>query len=170
MFYDGTVIYNFPTVIEVQCPVDVTKFPFDTQTCTLQFGSWIYNGFQVDIDIKNDFADLTSMMSNVEWVVDKVTAEKHSTIYLCCSEPFPDVRYHLHITRKPRYYQTHILFPSMVITLLATLGYILPVDSGEKVALEVMVVLSLTVLQLLVADKLPPSAESTPWIGMYVYI
>jgi hypothetical protein len=107
------------------------------------------------------------MMSNVEWVVDKVTGEKHSTIYLCCSEPFPDVRYHLHITRKPRYYQTHILFPSMVITLLATLGYILPVDSGEKVALEVMVVLSLTVLQLLVADKLPPSADSRPWIGMY---
>ena len=70
------------------------------------------------------------MMSNVEWVVDKVTGEKHSTIYLCCSEPFPDVRYHLHIIRKPRYYQTHILFPSIVITLLATLGYILPVDSG----------------------------------------
>jgi hypothetical protein len=56
----------------------------------------------------------------------------------------------------------------MVITLLATLSYILPVDSGEKVALGVTVVLSLTVLQFLVADKLPPSAESRPWIGMYV--
>jgi hypothetical protein len=56
----------------------------------------------------------------------------------------------------------------MVITLLATLGYILPVDSGEKVAFEVTVVLSLTLLQLLVADKLPPSADSRPWIGMYV--
>ena len=107
-------------------------------------------------------------MSNAEWVVDKATGEKHSTIYLCCSEPFPDVRYHLHIIRKPRYYQTLILFPSMVITLLATLSYILPVDSGEKVALGVTVVLSLTVLQFLVADKLPPSAESRPWIGMYV--
>jgi hypothetical protein len=40
------------------------------------------------------------MMSNVEWVVDKVTGEKHSTIYLCCSEPFPDVRYHLHTGSK----------------------------------------------------------------------
>lgn len=55
----------------------------------------------------------------------------------------------------------------MVITLLATLGFILPVDSGEKVSLEVTVLLSLTVLQLLVADKLPPSAESTPWIGHF---
>jgi hypothetical protein len=51
--------------------LDVTKFPFDIQTCTLQFGSWIYNGFQVDINIKNDHADLTSLMSNVEWVVDR---------------------------------------------------------------------------------------------------
>jgi hypothetical protein len=63
---------NISTTV-VQCPLDVTKFPFDIQTCTLQFGSWIYNGFQVDINIKNDHADLTSMMSNVEWVVDKVT-------------------------------------------------------------------------------------------------
>ena len=35
---DGTMSYNFPTVISVLCKIDVTYFPFDTQICKLMVG------------------------------------------------------------------------------------------------------------------------------------
>ena len=29
------------------CPIDITWFPFDDQSCEMKFGSWTYNGFKV---------------------------------------------------------------------------------------------------------------------------
>jgi len=49
----GDVTYNFPTVIKSSCPVSVKYFPFDTQECRLQFGSWSHHGFDLDIVNRN---------------------------------------------------------------------------------------------------------------------
>ena len=44
---DGTMSYNFPTVISVLCKIDVTYFPFDTQICKLMVGfSFRFFSFQ----------------------------------------------------------------------------------------------------------------------------
>lgn len=85
--------------------------------------------------------------------------------YGCCPEPYPDVTYYLKLKRKPQFYLINLIVPSMLITVMAALGYYLPVESGEKVSLQITVMLSLAVFQLLVADKLPPSADATPIIG-----
>ena len=45
---DGSVQYNFPTVLNSVCRVTVTYFPFDTQSCRLKFGSWSHS--QRDLD------------------------------------------------------------------------------------------------------------------------
>ncbi|OPL21330.1 hypothetical protein AM593_06753, partial [Mytilus galloprovincialis] len=98
VYSDGSVYYNFPTLIEVICPIDVTSFPFDTQVCALLFGSWVYHGNQLDMLARDNPGDLSSMKTNVEWVIQKIVVERH---------------------------------------------------------------------ELLVADKLPPSADSTPWIMFF---
>lgn len=160
---DGTVYYNFPTVIEALCPIDVTNFPFDTQMCSLIFGSWSYHGLQLDFQA-NGQGDLSSMKDNVEWEVPQITSERHVAYYGCCPEPYPDVTFYVFLNRKPAFYVTNIITPSIMITVLVVLGFILPVSSGEKVSLEITVMLAMSVFQLLVADNLPPSADSTPWI------
>ncbi|MPC89453.1 Acetylcholine receptor subunit alpha-L1 [Portunus trituberculatus] len=45
--HQGKVFWPPPTKFRSTCPVDVTYFPFDDQTCILKLGSWIYDGFQV---------------------------------------------------------------------------------------------------------------------------
>ena len=37
--------------------MDVEYFPFDEQTCVMKFGSWTYDGFQVE---KNLYASLST--------------------------------------------------------------------------------------------------------------
>lgn len=46
---DGSVSYNFPTVLKSICRIDVTYFPFDTQVCRMTFGSWSHHGFELDL-------------------------------------------------------------------------------------------------------------------------
>lgn len=90
--------------------------------------------------------------------------------YGCCPEPFPDVTFTVEMKRKPKFYVLTIIFPCTLVLALAALGFILPADSGEKVSLEVTVLLSLSVFLLLVSDKLPASAETFPIIGgFYVH-
>ncbi|XP_076095428.1 neuronal acetylcholine receptor subunit alpha-10-like isoform X1 [Mytilus galloprovincialis] len=167
VYSDGSIHYNFPTIIEVICPIDVKSFPFDTQICALKFGSWVYHGHQLDIQPSQSPIDLSSMKSNVEWHIPNIEVEKNVVTYGCCLEPYPDVTFYIHIERKPAYYVTNIIIPSIMITSIGVLCFLLPVDSGEKASLVIMITLAMSVFQLLVADKLPPSAEATPWIMFF---
>lgn len=161
--------YNFPSKIETLCPVKVAKFPFDSQICSFMFGSWSYHGYELDLSSKINRADLSSVKENVEWIIDKAPAIRHEVYYGCCPEPYPDVTFYIYLSRKPDYYVTNIIIPSIMVTLVAALGFFLPVDSGEKVGLELTVMLAMSVFQLLIADHLPPSADETPWICKYCF-
>ena len=51
-------------------------------------GSWVYNGFKVNLKLQTDEADVSSYISNNEWDLLKAPAERHEVIYECCPEPY----------------------------------------------------------------------------------
>ncbi|AWO99643.1 putative neuronal acetylcholine receptor subunit alpha-10-like [Scophthalmus maximus] len=163
---DGQVMWDQPAITKSSCSVDVAFFPFDMQHCHLTFGSWTHNGNQMDLFNALDSADLSDYVDNVEWEVLGMPAKKNVILYGCCSEPYPDITFSLHLKRRASFYIFNLLIPCMMISFLAPLGFYLPADSGEKVSLGVTVLLALTVFQLLVAESMPPS-ESVPLIGKY---
>uniref|UniRef100_K7GF04 Cholinergic receptor nicotinic alpha 10 subunit n=1 Tax=Pelodiscus sinensis TaxID=13735 RepID=K7GF04_PELSI len=164
--YDGQVMWDSPAITKSSCKVDVSYFPFDGQQCRLTFGSWTYNGNQIDLLNGLATGDLTDFVENVEWEVLGMPAKRNVIIYGCCSEPYPDVTYTLLLKRRASFYIFNLLLPCVMISFLAPLGFYLPADSGEKVSLGVTVLLALTVFQLLVAESMPPS-ENVPLIGKY---
>nr|XP_047909193.1 neuronal acetylcholine receptor subunit alpha-10 isoform X2 [Anser cygnoides] len=161
---DGHIMWDSPAITKSSCKVDVSYFPFDGQQCRLTFGSWTYNGNQIDLRNRLDAGDLTDFVENVEWEVLGMPATRNVVTYGCCSEPYPDVTYTLLLKRRASFYIFNLLLPCVMISFLAPLGFYLPADSGEKVSLGVTVLLALTVFQLLVAESMPPS-ESVPLIG-----
>ncbi|XP_018522762.1 neuronal acetylcholine receptor subunit alpha-9 [Lates calcarifer] len=163
---DGQVMWDQPAITKSSCSVDVAFFPFDVQQCHLTFGSWTHNGNQMDLFNALDSADLSDFVPNVEWEVLGMPAKKNVILYGCCSDPYPDITFTLHLKRRASFYIFNLLIPCMMISFLAPLGFYLPADSGEKVSLGVTVLLALTVFQLLVAESMPPS-ESVPLIGKY---
>lgn len=165
--YDGSVSYNFPSVTETRCIVDVSYFPFDIQTCKLVFGSWAHHGNEIDFKYKYTTGDLSKTEKEVEFHVTQFPAERHVVYYNCCLDPYIDVTFYLKLERKPMFYVVHLLLPTVIVTIMAGLGFLLPAESGEKVSLETTVLLSLTVFQLVIADSLP-SAAAIPIIGMLI--
>ncbi|XP_072518310.1 neuronal acetylcholine receptor subunit alpha-10 [Salminus brasiliensis] len=164
--HDGQIMWDQPAITKSSCKVDVSFFPFDFQKCRLTFGSWTHNGNQMDLLNGMDSADLADFVENVEWEVLGMPAKKNIILYGCCSDPYPDITYTLHLKRRASFYIFNLLIPCMMISFLAPLGFYLPADSGEKVSLGVTVLLALTVFQLLVAESMPPS-ENVPLIGKY---
>lgn len=167
IYSDGTMYYNFPTVIKSICRVDVTYFPFDTQKCSLKFGSWSHDGTELDVINSSSTADITNYVVHNEWSLTGMPVVRNVLYYECCAEPYPDVTFFLTIKRKSQFYVMTVLFPCILTSFVAMLSFILPAESGEKVSLGITVLLSLAVFLLLVSESMPASSDSFPFIGMY---
>jgi hypothetical protein len=48
-FGDVTLAINLPS-LQTRCPLDVKKYPFDTQKCSIIIGSWMYTTKQINLD------------------------------------------------------------------------------------------------------------------------
>ncbi|CAG2238263.1 CHRNA10 [Mytilus edulis] len=80
---DGSVSYNFPTVLKSVCRIDVTYFPFDTQVCRLTFGSWSHNGFEMDVVNSATEGDLATYIEHNEWDIAAFPVIRHVLHYNC---------------------------------------------------------------------------------------
>ena len=92
-------------------------------------------------------------------------ATRHEDYYPCCPDPYPTVTYDIVLHRKPAFYIMTLLLPCIITKAIAVFGFILPPESGEKLSLEVTVLLSLVIFLLIVIEQLPHSSDSFPYIG-----
>uniref|UniRef100_A0A914DII9 Uncharacterized protein n=1 Tax=Acrobeloides nanus TaxID=290746 RepID=A0A914DII9_9BILA len=168
VFYDGTVFWPPPTQLRSTCRISVTYFPFDSQRCSLKFGSWTYHGFQVDVTNRSSSVDLSNYVTSGEFELVKVHQKRRVITYSCCPEPYPDITFYIHIRRKTLYYFYNVIFPCALLSILTLLVFFLPPDSGEKIALGITVLLAFSVFMLAIAEKMPETSDSVPLIGMYL--
>ncbi|KAL4227278.1 hypothetical protein ACF0H5_012724 [Mactra antiquata] len=168
--YDGNIFWPIPTKLQSSCKVDVTYFPFDQQTCKMKFGSWTYDGYQVDITNRTSEVDLSNYVNNGEWELLSITIVRNVVTYGCCDDPFPDVTFTIKIRRRILYYMYNVIFPCIMMSALTLLVFCLPPDSGEKIALGITVLLAFSVFMLAVAENLPETSEFVPLISIYLTI
>ncbi|XP_048761401.1 neuronal acetylcholine receptor subunit alpha-9-like [Ostrea edulis] len=166
----GEVHYQFPTTVLMSCGMNIAKFPFDYQICTLTFGSWIHTKSEIDMFSKSETGDLTSFIVDQEWIVVSLQAAKITELFNCCDEPFSSILYKLVIKRKATFYIITMILPFFALTMLSIAGFVLPLNSHEKIAFHMDIVLTVTVFLLLIHDTLPSSSEFFPTIGIYFSI
>ncbi|CAI9742500.1 neuronal acetylcholine receptor subunit alpha-10-like [Octopus vulgaris] len=171
MVYSSGRVFWGPVVrFRSSCRIDITYFPFDDQVCRLKLGSWAYNGLQVDVMNRSNTIDLTNFVDNGEWELVSVKVRRNVVYYACCTEPFPDVTFYVHLRRRIKYYMMNLIIPCIILSILCLAGFLLPPESGEKVTLGLSVLLTLTVFMLMVADKMPQTSESISIIGIYLLV
>jgi len=193
LYNTGLVEWKPPAIYHSSCEMDVEYFPFDEQTCVMKFGSWTYDGFQVDLrhqdaqeknidervrvksdkevrspDIVEIGIDLKEFYKSVEWDILGVPASRNVKFYTCCDEPYLDITFNITMRRKTLFYTVNLIIPCMGISFLTVLVFYLPSDSGEKVSLSISILLSLTVFFLLLAEIIPPTSLVVPLLGKFV--
>lgn len=53
---NGSCLYVPPGIFKSTCKIDITWFPFDDQHCDMKFGSWTYDGNQVQTAVCEHFS------------------------------------------------------------------------------------------------------------------
>ncbi|XP_056645351.1 neuronal acetylcholine receptor subunit alpha-7 isoform X1 [Diorhabda sublineata] len=166
--HNGSCLYVPPGIFKSTCKIDITWFPFDDQHCDMKFGSWTYDGNQLDLVLNSeDGGDLSDFITNGEWYLIGMPGKKNTIVYQCCPEPYVDVTFTIQIRRRTLYYFFNLIVPCVLISSMALLGFTLPPDSGEKLTLGVTILLSLTVFLNLVAETLPQVSDAIPLLGTY---
>lgn len=170
VYHNGDNRWWAPTEIKSICHIDIAYFPFDYQKCLLKFGSWTHTTATLNLSItRPGTADLTKYLINGEWQLLGVPARRNHVNYSCCTDPFADITYKIILKRRVLFYLNNLVMPNLILAGLVIFSFYVPPESGERISLNITILLGLTVFLLLFNERIPPSSEVVPLIGAYYF-
>lgn len=161
---DGTVFWKPYQVFESQCSIDVTYFPFDTQTCEIEFTLWSHFGFQVTLNSSSTNIEMTRYKTNNVWDITSTSQSIDNT------GPSSTVTYSLNLKRKPDFYVGNLVMPILFLGILNLLVFVIPADAGEKMSYCITVALGFIVFLTIISTALPANSDNTPYLSTYLQI
>ncbi|XP_072039351.1 neuronal acetylcholine receptor subunit alpha-9-II-like [Amphiura filiformis] len=170
LYSNGTVYWDTPFIIHTSCLIDARLFPFDTQHCTLRFGSWSYSMKQLNLVGSSLTTNITKkyFLENGIWKLEDVTHERIVNVYGDGDDGlFPELMFTVVLKRRPIFHILNFILPCALLSILNLLTFILPTASGEKVSLGITNLLAVVLFQQLIGDTLPPSSTTMPIISYY---
>lgn len=166
---DGTVKWRPPSIFKSTCQINIQKFPYDQQNCSMKFGSWTYDGDSIDIQFyeNSHHLNLEEYTESNEWEIISADGIRTEKKYECCKEFFPDLTFHIKMRRKGGFYNYILVLPCVLLTLLTSVLFWLPPESPAKMVLGMNIFTSFFVLLLLLSKNVPSATDKIPLIGAY---
>ncbi|KAL4228668.1 hypothetical protein ACF0H5_011713 [Mactra antiquata] len=162
---EGLCTWKPYQILESTCSVDMTNYPYDTQTCELQISTWSSSSDQVNTTVgANGMAKHEGFVENAEWHLLEIS-HRTATINGQTTAIFS-----LKLKRNPSFIVTYITIPVVLLSFLNAVTFALPVASGEKASFSITVFLSFVVYVIVTFDKMPESSDSISLFAMYILI
>ncbi|XP_063447065.1 neuronal acetylcholine receptor subunit beta-3-like [Mytilus trossulus] len=158
--HSGLVSWYPGDVMKVKCAPNLENFPFDKQSCSIQFVVFGSSSTEVNMfGISQTTVNTDFFSTNKEWTLDSTSLKLESTTLVTAT---------LNISRAWLYFTVTVLIPIYVIGLLIPLVFLLPVDSGERVSFSTSIFLSFTVVLTLVNSEIPSMSDPIPGIMIFI--
>ena len=166
VYPSGRVSYTGVGRIEHSCQLDMTYFPYDIQTCSFSFSTLEEDQASACISPAPAIGKLNGFIENGDWEVLDVYAT--SSVIGGYTSGFCCVYVNIKLKRRPTYYTLNLFLPVVTISLLGQLTFMVPVESGERLAYSLTVLLSQSVYATSVSSLMPRSSLTTPVIIRYM--
>uniref|UniRef100_A0A0K0F5I1 Acetylcholine receptor subunit alpha-type acr-5 (inferred by orthology to a C. elegans protein) n=1 Tax=Strongyloides venezuelensis TaxID=75913 RepID=A0A0K0F5I1_STRVS len=161
----------FPAIYKFSCSMSVKFFPYDQQNVSMIFSSWTHDSSVIDYHYTTEDVNLKNMAPNDEWEVLSFKFTRIPVKYKCCENPWVMLYAHLYIKRKPLYYIINLVLPTSIITVVAVTGFFTPSSSdserNEKLYLGINTLLTMSIMLLMVCNKMPSTSNYVPLMGWY---
>ena len=158
---DGLVhAKNSMTTFKVTCKLNFRYFPFDQQDCPLTAGQWIAHSgnYMIDgIDGPSGQIPYESAEISGEWELNLPIT--YSVQDMDNWDGYHVIKFNFRFKRNPEFYLIVLVVPSVLLGILPTLAFLIPVESGEKISLGLTTLLAQVVELLVLSDILPPSSR-----------
>ncbi|CAL8362025.1 unnamed protein product [Boreogadus saida] len=171
IFPNGTVLYALRITTTVACNMDLTKYPMDKQTCTLQLESWGYN----INDLTFHWTRGNESVSGLDTLkLAQYTVEDH---YTSVSEAiyetghYPKLVFHFELKRSILYFILETYVPSSLLVVLSWVSFWISQSSvPARICIGVTTVLTMTTLMMGARTSLPNANCFIKAIDVYLGI
>ena len=162
VYPNGSVASIHRSVLTTSCTMNVRFFPFDTQNCTIKFGSWIYSNFEINLTIDTNQPLTIEYRENGVWHPQVST--RQTLLHKGTPYESTQIAIDFILSRGSFYYVLIIIIPCNLLALINLMVFLLPTESGEKVSLGITNYLALVLTQQLVGELIPPASDRLPII------
>ncbi|XP_060568989.1 neuronal acetylcholine receptor subunit alpha-7-like [Ruditapes philippinarum] len=160
-FNEGLIKWYPLDKFETSCDIDMTYYPYDVQTCEIQFMSWSYTEIKLTAD--PDHVLLSYYDTNPLWEILE-TSVKHS------DRAGVDVLiYEIKLQRKPQHALMTLFLPVLLLTILGLFVFAIP-NGGDRSGYAVTVFLAFSVYLTLVDSVMPPNSQKIPLFSIYLVV
>ena len=163
------------------CLMNLRYFPFDKHTCQIEFmelalpginstqGDYIREG--VVFQKSPAYANQPPFTKNGEWEFLSLNLDTSPRINRAgdATVTYAIFTVTMELQRNPSFYVMTLMVPSVLISLISVIGFLLPSESGEKVSLQLTALLSYSLLLTVLVDIVPPIGGNFPIIGKLSY-
>ena len=168
---DGQVHWYTTSYFFSSCEINVEKFPMDTQVCPVMFGSPTSTIERLVLTVGSTIPikHADRYFTNGQWDLIDTYAESKITDIHQGNSSYYIITYFLKLKRKPLFYIYNLLFPGLLVTIIGSLVFLVPPQSGEKVGLSITALLTMMVFQLVIMDFSPETSQAIPLLGSYLF-
>ncbi|XP_055945699.1 neuronal acetylcholine receptor subunit beta-3-like isoform X2 [Argiope bruennichi] len=131
VYSNGTLKWYPPTVFDVPCSAKYKHYPFDSHNCSIVFGAWTHNGFEISLETLDIPISSKSNAIGTEWLLTNLTHE---------NEIFDVDGYHIHkfvrvgfyLQRTSTIYRYVCVVPTIIVFVTSLAGFwLLPSDGAR---------------------------------------
>ncbi|XP_075249783.1 neuronal acetylcholine receptor subunit beta-3-like [Convolutriloba macropyga] len=190
----GHVYLDTPLCVNVFCKLQMADFPFDVQQCDILVGSWTRDSSQLEVSNshKRPCLDTAKFRINSEWHLEGVGCEEGATTTalitplrtgegqggredrngseMGSSISFSRVRYSVVVSRRSAFYTRVIIMPTVMMSFLSTLVFLLPNEDKEKVNFIMSLFLTQVFNVVLISGFVPINSVQVPVITQYCFL
>ena len=158
LYSDGTMLWSMPAVYKFSCALQLENFPFDTQDCSMKFGSWTYDNALLTLKPHGTAStqiDVLDSFSHSEWNLQNFYVTNYNETRDCCGDRLFDVNeYHFLLSRYTHYYKLNMGMTIALVVVSFIIMLIKP-NNLSRTGTAVFIPLTILALQLTIADKIP---------------
>ncbi|XP_031698695.1 5-hydroxytryptamine receptor 3A-like [Anarrhichthys ocellatus] len=171
--YDGTVTSEEDMKVVSTCKMDVHKFPFDTQRCSISVGSAIHCIEEIRLLPSSNSSRATKFSRDVmktqgEWEFLHLTVTRYN--FTLDDRVWETLAYNFTMKRRPLLHVINFMLPILFFLILDLASFFIADHRGEKLGFKVTVLLAISVLLLILNDILPSMSNKTPLIATYCIV
>ncbi len=165
---NGKIRWHYQTLSRSFCEIDIMNFPFDEQRCSINIRSSSRDKNMLHI-IKRNLKVKVMETIKTEWFIVDSLVEETSLIISKNSDSieFTVLKFTIKLRRVTTYYFTKILIPFTIIASISLFTFWLSPDSGEKLTLDVTILLSLVFYLQIISDYIPRGFSKIPVLTLY---
>ena len=158
LYSDGSVIYSKPTILDFSCPLELSRFPFDTQTCTMNISSWVYTDGFLNLIPNTDVSkqiDVLDTFGHSEWEVKGYNVITTKERRECCGDKEFDVLSYSFILQRFKHYYMISMGMTITLVIVSFIIMFMPPDNVSRTGTLVFIPLTILALQLTLSGKIP---------------